>query len=132
MASVTMRSLRRRIIGLLMLGCGIRPFPAVSRKWFSRRAGGGEARCGPLLLALLLLGGLEGLDEGLGLLGVDLGGEAMDLAPADPGPLGAEVAAELVLIDPGGLCEIRGRLDGLGGSDEATLLYIEVLILDKR
>lgn len=67
---------------------------------------------------------LEGLDEGLGLCGLDVGGELVALPPADPGPLAAEVAAECVLVDPGGLGELGGVLDGLGGSDSYYPPYI--------
>jgi hypothetical protein len=77
---------------------------------------------------LLLLGGLEGLDEGGGLLGLGVEGELVELAPADPGALAAEVAAEGVLVDPGGLCEVCGRKGLLGGRD-GDLSFLVTLTL---
>jgi hypothetical protein len=75
-------------------------------------------------IPVVLLGVLESLDELLGLDGLDLGGEAVDLAPSDLGPLAAEKATECVLVDSGCLCELGGVLDGLGGGHGGPFLVV--------
>lgn len=59
------------------------------------------------------LGLLEGLDDGLGLRALDGARELVVLTLSDPGPLAAEVPAEGVLVDTGGLRE-GGCGKGLG------------------